>query len=164
MTEQSAAERVLEPRTDMDARTPLPRWLAGRSSRRAVASVPPLALLACGLLTATRPDDTLGTVLLGVTAVLAVAGILLLRRASALLGAGGRDVAHRQAHGLTIGLLTLVTLVAIADGLLSRSSGTALIPGDNWIQVLVTTTLVAGMIPAAVLVWRRTGDHRGVPG
>jgi hypothetical protein len=174
VTEPSTtAERVAELRAEMDARiqarrdAPLPGWLSRRSYRRAVATVPPVTVLVCGLLTATRPDDALGTVLLGATAAFAAAGLLLVRRASRLLDEvpdrlldereiGERDAAHRHAHGLTIGLLTLVTLIAIADGVLARSGGTALIPGDNWIQVLVTTTLVAGMIPAAVIAWSWT--------
>lgn len=159
--------------TDLDFRlqaqrlAPLPGWLTGRARRRAVACLPPLALLTCGLLAATRPDDTVHTVLLGATAVLAVAGILLLRRASRLLDAvpdrlldereiGERNTAHRHAHGLTIGLLALLSLLAIADASLTRATGDRLIPGDNWIQVLVTATLVACMLPAAVIAWRWT--------
>ncbi|GAA4953729.1 hypothetical protein [Actinoplanes utahensis] len=169
----TTAEQVHALRTEMDARiraqreAPLPGWLAGRTARRIVAVVPPTAVLTCGLLTATRPDDTIGTVLLAVTAVLAVGALLLLRKAVRLLDSvpdrllgereiSERNAAHRRAHGLTIGLFTLLTLVAIADGVMGRSGGTPLIPGDNWIQVLVTATLVAGMIPAAVMAWGRT--------
>ncbi|MDI6100217.1 hypothetical protein QLQ12_16555 [Actinoplanes sp. NEAU-A12] len=169
----TTAERVLELRTEMDARiqaqrhAPLPRWLAHRSTRRAIAAGPPLTVLACGLLTATRPDDAVGTALLGATAALALASLLLLRRASRLLDTapdrlldereiGERNAAHRRAHALTIGLFALLMIVAVADALMTRSGGAALIPGDNWIQVMVTAMLVAGMIPAAVMAWRWT--------
>ncbi|MEU4693990.1 hypothetical protein [Actinoplanes sp. NPDC023714] len=161
-----------ELRAEMDARiqqqreAPLPGWLASRPRRRLLAVVPPVAVLACGIVTATRPDDTLGTVLLALTAVLAAAGILTLRRASRLLDAvpdrlldereiGERNAAHRVAHGVTVGLFAVLFLLAVADGLAGRSSGSELIPGDNWIQVMVTGMLVATMIPAAVITWRR---------
>ena len=173
----STAERLAGRLLDAEARqktriqaqrhADLPKWLARRSYRRAIASVPPTALLACGLLTATRPDDAVGTALLGATGVLGITSLLLLRQASRLLAEapdqfldereiGERNAAHRRAHGLTLGLLVLLTLIAITDGVMTRNTGTPLIPGDNWIQVLVTATLVASMIPAAVIAWQWT--------
>ena len=162
-----AAEAEQETRIRAQRHADLPAWLARRSYRRAIAAVPPAALLACGLVTATRPDDAVGTALLGATGALGVASLLLLRQASRRLAEvpdrfldereiGERNAAHRSAHGLTLGLFALLTLIAIADGVMTRNAGTPLIPGDNWIQVLVTATLVAGMISAAVIAWRWT--------
>jgi drug/metabolite transporter (DMT)-like permease len=163
--------RAQELRAEMDARlqdqrnAPLPGWLAGRTRRRVLAVLPPAVVLACGLAAAARPDDTAGILLMLLTAVLAVAAILLLRRASRLLDAvpdrlldereiGERNAAHRTAHGVTVILFGLLAVVAIVDGLVTRSTGDRLIPGDNWIQVLITGMLVATMIPAAVITWR----------
>ncbi|MEV4281122.1 hypothetical protein [Actinoplanes xinjiangensis] len=172
-TAERIAERLLDAEVQQETRiqaqrhADLPKWLARRSYRRAVASVPPTALLTCGLLTATRPDDAVGTGLLGATAVLGITSLLLLRQASRLLDEvpdrfldereiGERNAAHRRAHALTLALFILITLIAIIDSIMIGNSGTPLIPGDNWIQVLMTATLVAGMIPAAVIAWRWT--------
>jgi hypothetical protein len=171
-TNPSTTDRRAELRADMDARMrarlhgPLPAWLASRRNRRAVALLPP-AVLACGLLTAVRPDDTVGTFLMLGTLLLGVSGILLLRRASRLLDAvpdrlldereiGERDAAYRRAHTVTVSMLALLWLFAIADGTVAKLTGAELVVGDNWIHVLLTAMLVATMTPAAVIAWQFT--------
>lgn len=145
---------------------PLPPWLTSRGNRRAVAMLP-LVPLACGLVAGTRPDSVLRSTLLAAVALSSVAGILVLRWVTRLLDAvpdrlldereiGERDRAYRRAHGLVVGLIGLLMVLAVADGVLSKVTGSPLIPGDGWIAVTISTMLVATMVPAAVLAWRWT--------
>lgn len=171
-TAERRAAQVRQMRAEMDARLQhkreraLPSWLANRRNRRAVALLP-LLPLACGLYAGTRPDDILRSTLLALVALGSVAGILLLRRATRLLDAvpdrlldereiGERNDAYRRAHALLVGLLALLTALAVADGTVLKLTGSPLIPGDGWLPVTMTAMLVGGMIPAAVVAWRWT--------
>jgi hypothetical protein len=145
---------------------PLPGWLASRRNRRIVALTPVLPLIA-GFYAGTLPDDVPRSVLMAAVAVLSVAGILLLRTATRLLDSAPdrlldereiseRNLAYRLAHGLVVVLISLLALMAIADGLVRKAGSGSLVDGDGWISITITAVLVGAMIPAAVLAWRHT--------
>ncbi|MBG0567325.1 hypothetical protein [Actinoplanes aureus] len=170
MSTENRAARMSRLVADKDARVqdhrqrPLPAWLAGRGTRRAIAVLPVLPL-AGGLVAGTMADSLARTTVMVVVVTLCVGLLLLLRQASRMLDAvpdrmlderevGERDNAHRRAHALTVGLLTVLVLVAIADGVMRKTGGSSLIDGDGWINVTLTAMLVGAMMPAAVLTWR----------
>ncbi|WP_229071013.1 hypothetical protein [Actinoplanes sp. DH11] len=145
---------------------PLPGWLADRRSRRAAALLPVLPL-AGGLFAGTLPDTVFRSTLMTAVAALSVAGILLLRRATRLLDAvpdrlldereiTERNAAYRLSHNVVLALLSVLALMAVADGAMRKVADSALIEGDGWIPIMVTAVLVGTMIPAAVLAWRYT--------
>lgn len=143
---------------------PLPAWLTSRGQRRAVALLPTLPLV-CGLVAGVLPDGGTQTTLIALTATVSVLTILLLRRTTRLLDAvpdrfldereiDERNDAYRRAYQLVGMLLFLLAALAVADGTLTRTSGPELVPGDGWVRILVTSALVATMVPAAVAAWR----------
>ena len=145
---------------------PLPAWLASRRSRRVLALAPVLPL-AVGCYAGTLPDGVPRSVLMAAVAVLCVAGVLLLRTATRLLDSAPdrlldereiseRNLAYRLAHGLVVVLISLLALMAIADGLVRKAGSGSLVDGDGWIAITITAVLVGAMIPAAVLAWRHT--------
>jgi hypothetical protein len=51
--------------------------------------------------------------------------------------------------------------MAVADGVVRKTTAASLVDGDGWISITITAVLVGVMIPAAVLAWRHTGDPVG---
>jgi hypothetical protein len=72
-----------------------------------------------------------------------------------------RELAHRMSHGLVVTLISLLAAMAVADGVVRKTTAASLVDGDGWISITITAVLVGVMIPAAVLAWRHTGDPVG---
>jgi hypothetical protein len=149
---------------------------AGRRNRRTLAVFPVLPL-AVGFYAGTLPDSMLRSALMTTVAALSIAGILLLRTGTRLLDSvpdrsldereisereiSERELAHRMSHGLVVTLISLLAAMAVADGVVRKTTAASLVDGDGWISITITAVLVGVMIPAAVLAWRHTGDPVG---
>jgi hypothetical protein len=72
-----------------------------------------------------------------------------------------RELAHRMSHGLVVTLISLLAAMAVADGVVRKTTAASLVDGDGWISITITAVLVGVMIPAAVLAWRHTGEPVG---
>ncbi|WP_432570717.1 hypothetical protein [Kineococcus sp. SYSU DK005] len=144
-------------------REPLPRWLATRTSRRALALLPVLTLT-LGVLAAVAGGGALTALLIGTTSVVGSCAIATLRRVSGMLDAapeelldehelGERDRAYRRGFRLTLVLLGVLALLAVVDGALVQESGTHLIGSVGWMALTFAAFWTAGMLPAAALAW-----------
>jgi hypothetical protein len=154
---------------------------AGRRNRRTLAVFPVLPL-AVGFYAGTLPDSMLRSALMTTVAALSIVGILLLRTGTRLLDSvpdrsldereisereisereiSERELAHRMSHGLVVTLISLLAAMAVADGVVRKTTAASLVDGDGWISITITAVLVGVMIPAAVLAWRHTGDPVG---
>lgn len=142
---------------------PLPGWLAVPGRRRALALVPAV-IFTVGVVAALIAD-TLGLLLMMLVAVLGMAGILVLRRATQMLDAAPeglldereisqRDRGYRDAFHLTLALLFVLWLLAIADGFVAKIGVTGLFDGDGWIYLILASFFTVSTLPAAALTWR----------
>jgi hypothetical protein len=125
----------------------------------------PVLPLVGGLYAGTMPDTLVRTGLMTAVVTVSVVGGLLLRPATRMLDVvpdrllderevGERDNAYRRAHGLVVGLMVLLAMMAVADGTTRKVTGSPLVEGDGWIAITLTAMLVSTMMPAAVLAWR----------
>lgn len=142
---------------------PLPGWLAAPGRRRALALVPAV-IFSVGVVAAVLAD-TLGLLLMMLVAVLGMAGVLVLRRATQMLDAAPeglldereisqRDRGYRDAFHLTLALLFVLWVLAVADGFLAKIGTTALLEGDGWIYLILASFFTIFTLPAAALTWR----------
>jgi hypothetical protein len=137
----------------------------------------PVLPLVVGFYAGTLPDSMLRSALMTTVAALSIVGILLLRTGTRLLDSvpdrsldereisereiSERELAHRMSHGLVVTLISLLAAMAVADGVVRKTTAASLVDGDGWISITITAVLVGVMIPAAVLAWRHTGDPVG---
>ncbi|MFC7402418.1 hypothetical protein [Citricoccus sp. GCM10030269] len=142
---------------------PLPGWLAVPGRRRALALAPAVIFI-IGVIAAILAD-TLGLLLMMVVAVLGIAGVLVLRRATQMLDTAPedlldereisqRDRGYRDAFHLTLALLFVMWVLAVADGFIAKVGNTGLFDGDGWIFLTLASFFAIFMLPAASLTWR----------
>lgn len=163
------AQRGAELRAEVQVRTqqhrqrPLPGWLAAPGRRRALALVP-AAIFLVGVVAAILAD-TLGLLFMMLVAILGMAGILVLRRATQMLDAAPealldereisqRDRGYRDAFHLTLTLLSVLWMLAFADGFLAKVGATGLLDGDGWIYLILASLFTTFTLPSAALTWR----------
>lgn len=140
-------------------RAPIPGWLGRRRSRRllaALAGLPMVAGLVAALLTRTALEAV------AVLVMVASFGVCwpLLRRATRLLADAPEDAldereqaeqaqAFHRAYLLLGGLLAPVVLLAVANDALDGR----LVPPAGWVHVLTGVLLTAVLLPAALTAW-----------
>lgn len=142
---------------------PLPGWLAAPGRRRALALVPAV-IFAVGVVAAVLAD-TLGLLLMVLVAALGMAGVLVLRRATQMLDTapdvlldereiGQRNRGYRDAFNLTLALLFVLWVLAVADGFVAKTGAIGLFDGDGWIYLTLASFFTIFTLPAAALTWR----------
>lgn len=168
-TSRPTAQRSAELRAAAQAhmqhqrQRPLPGWLAAPGRRRVLALVPAV-IFAVGVVAAVLAD-TLGLLLMMLVAVLGMAGVLVMRRATQMLDTAPeglldereisqRDRGHRDAFPLTLALLFVLWMLAIADGFVAKIGTTGLFDGDGWIYLTLASFFTAFTLPSAALAWR----------
>jgi hypothetical protein len=136
---------------------PVPRWLAGRANRRALAVIAAVPF-ACGVASAYMTPGSPATSLVQLAgAVCVLAGILLLRRGTKELTEisdaeldererGDRNQALGTAYLALFGCLVVVCLIAITDG---RVLDTA-----DWKPLFFGTFGTAVLLPSAAAAWK----------
>jgi hypothetical protein len=136
---------------------PLPRWLARRASRRALAATSAVPFL-CGVAGAhMRPDSPAVSLLFLAGAVSLPAVLLPLRRATRELTEvpdtelderelGERNQALRIAYLALVACLTVVGLIAVADG--------PVLAVTDWKPLIFGTFGTAVLLPSAAAAWK----------
>ncbi|GAA2079637.1 hypothetical protein [Actinomadura alba] len=136
---------------------PVPRWLARRANRRALALIA-AAPFACGVTSAFMTPEALATSLVQLAgAVGLLAGLLLLRRVTKELTEipdadlderelGERNEALRIAYLALVGCLVLVGLIAITDG--------PVLDMADWKPLFFGTFGTAVLLPSAAAAWK----------
>ncbi|MGY1846079.1 hypothetical protein [Blastococcus sp. SYSU DS1021] len=164
-TAQRSAElrAAAQARMQQKRQRPLPGWLTAPGRRRALALVPAI-IFTVGVVAAVLAD-TLGLLLMMLVAVLGMAGVLVLRRATQMLDAAPevlldereisqRDRGYRDAFHLTLAFLFVLWVLAIADGVATKTGTTGLFDGDGWIYLTLASFFTISTLPAAALTWR----------
>jgi hypothetical protein len=136
---------------------PVPRWLARRANRRALAVIAAVPF-ACGVASAYMTPETLATSLVQLAgAVGLLAGLLLLRRATRELTEipdaelDERELVDRN-QALGIAYLALVSCLVVV-GLIAITDGHVLDTAD-WKPLFFGTFGTAVLLPSAAAAWK----------
>jgi hypothetical protein len=135
---------------------PVPRWLAHRASRGALAALPAVPF-ACGVAGALLSDSVADDLVQLAGAVSLIAGLLLLRRATRELTEipdaelderelEDRNEALRTAYFAIVIVLGIAFLIAVADG--------PVLDVADWKPLIFGTLATAVLLPSAVAAWR----------